>query len=105
MQRWRAARLWIHLRVGRHPKQQRRKVTVMNPQPVTTRPERYVVRARRPFAEGGEDCTVILIRNADGWTLYPHGAASLAVALTNEQAAILAHGILGTTRDAPRSDR
>jgi hypothetical protein len=77
----------------------------MNPQPVRTRPERYVVRARRPFAEGGEDCTVILIRNADGWTLYPHGAASLAVALTNEQAAILAHGILGTTRDAPRSDR
>jgi len=53
-----------------------------------------------PSAEGGEDCVVILVHHADGWRLYPHGAVSLAVALTNEQAAILAYGILGATRDA-----
>ncbi len=48
---------------------------------------------------GGGPCTVLIVREVggDGWVLYPHGVAGLAVELSGADAEALACGILGTT--------
>ncbi|MDQ3760880.1 MAG: hypothetical protein M3460_04060 [Actinomycetota bacterium] len=52
--------------------------------------ERCAVEGRR--IDGGGRCTVIAIRDRKrhGWVLYPHGMASLAVLIADDDARTLA---------------
>ena len=47
------------------------------------------------LVNGGETCTVILIRERAGWIFYPHGATSMAVRISAPDATKVAATILG----------
>lgn len=57
----------------------------------TTRP-RCAVEGR--LVNGGGACTVVLIRDADGWVMYPHGDPGMAVFIAAPAAAAMAATIL-----------
>lgn len=46
------------------------------------------------LVNGGGACTVVLIRDQDGWVLYPHGNTGMAVFIAVPDAAAVAATIL-----------
>lgn len=46
------------------------------------------------LVNGGEACTVVLIRDRDGWVLHPHGVTGMAVRITGPDAVKVAGRIL-----------
>lgn len=65
--------------------------------------ERSRVVVQGKLADGGGTCTVLLVQDALGWLLYPHGDPHLAVRLTGEDAVRLTVGVIdGEPRCAGR---
>jgi len=61
-----------------------------------TRHARCAVEGR--LVNGGEPCTVVLIREHTDWLIYPHGVTGLAVRITGPDAVKLAGRILAEDR-------
>lgn len=59
---------------------------------------RVGVTARRVGAEHGP-CNVLLVQDALGWLLYPHGDPQLAARMTEDDARTLSEGIHKAQRD------
>ncbi|MFN2495405.1 MAG: hypothetical protein ABR608_05805 [Pseudonocardiaceae bacterium] len=57
-----------------------------------TEQTRCVVQGQ--LINGGEICTVVLIREREGWVFYPHGATGMGVRIADSEAVTLASTIL-----------
>jgi hypothetical protein len=65
--------------------------------------ERYVSQTEQArcavegrLVNGGGVCTLVLIREREGWVLYPHGVAGMAVRITGRDATKVAAIIFDT---------
>lgn len=65
-----------------------------NAAPFISQTDRTRCAVEGRLVNGGGACTVVLIRDQDGWVLYPHGTTGMAVLIAAPDAAVVASTIL-----------
>lgn len=66
----------------------------MDVEPLVSQTQHARCAVEGQLVDGGGACTVVLIRDRDGWLLYPHGVTGMAVRITGPDAVKLAGSIL-----------